>query len=146
MTQIGKLTVHDARLLAKALRARGVLIIAFDDDNYAAASFGKKKRDCEDMAALSDSITDAIEHEIFTTWSKRNAGGRVVSPSRKLPCVIGAHCAEHGFIHGAEAEELRSKIEKALPDIRRDDRAVLQRVLDDVDARDSLAWLETKGK
>lgn len=144
MSQIGKIKVEDARRLAKQLRARGLIVIAFDDDNYASASYGKSKRDCTDMAGLADAITDAIEHEVFTAWSKRNAGGKTITPPRKLPCVIGRYCSEHGYIHGAEAEELRSKIEKALPDIRRDDRVLLQRILDDVDARDSLAWLEAK--
>jgi len=61
-------------------------------------------------------------------------------------------CHEHGFQHGAEAEELRAGIEKI---IKRFDEAVdtddlmaikdkLQRLLDRVDARDSLAYLEAK--
>lgn len=63
------------------------------------------------------------------------------------PCIIGEYCDEHGFIHGAEAEELRSRISRLVdeigddssPDIIHDE---LQEILDDVDARDSLAWLE----
>lgn len=52
-------------------------------------------------------------------------------------CIIGEYCHRHGFIHGAEAEELRSRLESLpeLPD-------AVRRVLEDVDARDSLAWRE----
>jgi len=62
------------------------------------------------------------------------------------PCSVYGHpCHEHGFIHGAEAEELREGIEKLIGEGR---EAVtgreLQRLLDRVDARDSLAYLEAK--
>jgi hypothetical protein len=52
-------------------------------------------------------------------------------------CVIGRYCSRHGFIHGAEAEELRARLE-ALKD------ATVNAVLEDVDARDSLAYVETE--
>ncbi len=62
-------------------------------------------------------------------------------------------CMEHNFVHGAEAEELREGIEKIRGSIARnyDDDFILMTVLrqlDDlverVDARDSLAFLEAK--
>lgn len=61
-------------------------------------------------------------------------------------------CHEHGFQHGAEAEELRSGIEAIIKylDGERDTddlltiQGRLQRLLDRVDARDSLAYLEAK--
>lgn len=80
-----------------------------------------------------------------------------------LPCVIGVYCHKHGFIHGAEAEELRERIEKLVSEYReakRDAEAdcphdiapvgiihenairALSGILDTVDARDSVAWLE----
>lgn len=73
-------------------------------------------------------------------------------------CTVFTHgCPEHGFIHGGEAEELRSGIEAIIAEI--DDgededslgrlRAIgsglkhdLQRLLDKTDARDSLAFGE----
>jgi hypothetical protein len=57
-------------------------------------------------------------------------------------------CPDHGFQHGAEAEELRAGLERILEGARFAghknipiDR--LQRLLDRVDARDSLAFLES---
>lgn len=63
-----------------------------------------------------------------------------------MACVIGKRCAKHmDSVHGHEAEELRSGIEKI---IESGDVTVyeLQRLLDDTDARDSLAFLENKPK
>lgn len=50
-------------------------------------------------------------------------------------CVIGEYCSEHGFIHGAEAEELRDRLAKL-------NSAKVNAILDDVDARDSCAYLD----
>lgn len=53
----------------------------------------------------------------------------------KRGCVIGAFCPRHGWVHGAEAEELRERLGAlGIP--------AVDRVLDEVDARDSLAYLE----
>lgn len=57
-------------------------------------------------------------------------------------------CPEHGFIHGKEAEELRKGIENIIRkgEWRQNTHDVLcslQKLLDTVDARDSLAWLES---
>jgi hypothetical protein len=57
-------------------------------------------------------------------------------------CVIGEYCRRHQFVHGSEAEELRSKIEAILEAGAVSDQR-LRDLLDEVDARDSLALLET---
>jgi hypothetical protein len=76
-------------------------------------------------------------------------------------CVIGKFCSEHGFVHGEEAENLRHEIENtigagferhvadgtvsprdAVDSALRGVEGVLQEILDRVDARDSLAFLE----
>lgn len=68
------------------------------------------------------------------------------------PCVIGVYCSRHGFYHGAEAEELREKIERELPDSEGYDdpdsalARAIRRVLERVDARDSLAWCEFRAR
>ena len=60
--------------------------------------------------------------------------------SRDGECQItGRHCMEHGFTHGEEAEELRVAIEEA------EDLDELKAKLDDIDARDSLAFLDARG-
>ena len=63
-------------------------------------------------------------------------------PARE-PCVFGRVCSRHGFIHGAEAEQLREEFDKLTQrfEIKGDE---IQRVLDKVDARDSIAWREDR--
>ena len=57
-----------------------------------------------------------------------------------------AACPTHKYIHGAEAEELRSEIEKLIAGVPRDVCAeALQELLDRVDARDSCAFAEAFG-
>lgn len=64
-------------------------------------------------------------------------------------CIIGRFCEEHGFVHGAEAEQLRKAIEE-FRDQLVDDTDIdeiesgLTALLDRVDARDSLAFVEVK--
>lgn len=57
-----------------------------------------------------------------------------------------AYCQKHGFHHGAEATELRERIEKAIADADGDavSASRLEYILGDVDARDSLAYEESK--
>ena len=61
--------------------------------------------------------------------------------------VYAAPCPDHGFIHGAEAEELRSGIERLCAKY---DKKVpifeLEELIQSVDARDSLAYLEANRK
>ena len=66
------------------------------------------------------------------------------------PCpLVNRRCEEHEFIHGAEAEELRSGIEKVIGLANHGldyDELVgeLRNLLDKVDARDSLAFVEKR--
>lgn len=59
----------------------------------------------------------------------------------KRQCIFGEYCSLHGFIHGAEAEELRSRLE-ALIEEETIDAVAIQAILNDVDARDAVAYLE----
>ncbi len=65
------------------------------------------------------------------------------------PCVIGKYCKEHQFVHGAEAEQLRASVEHFRDQLDNADfgdldgiRGGLTALLDQVDARDSLAFVE----
>jgi hypothetical protein len=68
-------------------------------------------------------------------------------------CPLLDHpCREHDFIHGKEAEELREGLKKLIDLARYDADELgvsiisLQDLLDSVDARDSLAWLEASDR
>jgi len=59
--------------------------------------------------------------------------------------IYGVRCSEHGFVHGAEAEELRSGLEALIAENKtRFSIGRLRNLLDKVDARDSLAYLEAQ--
>ena len=75
-----------------------------------------------------------------------HAETRAVLP--EPPCVLGQYCRRHGFVHGAEAEELRQRIERAIEGTqgRTVTISALRHILDDVDARDSLAYLEVEAE
>lgn len=89
-----------------------------------------------------------------------DASGYICSRCQKaLEKLIGGcrvranHCDEHGYVHGAEAEELRAGLEKALSNLgtdccRHDDdlASEIRNLLDYVDARDSLAYCEAMAK
>jgi hypothetical protein len=63
-----------------------------------------------------------------------------------MTCVMGKPCKEHdGVVHGAEAEELRAGLEKLVAEGFVTERAVTS-LLDSIDARDSLAFLEAQRK
>jgi hypothetical protein len=63
-----------------------------------------------------------------------------------MKCIIGVYCRKHNFVHGAEAEELRQRLGELLNVGSETQHHTLQDVLDDVDARDSLAYLEANGQ
>lgn len=65
--------------------------------------------------------------------------------------VLTSYCLAHGFNHGAEAEELREGIEKIVAEFEDDKktlrlRRALKGLLEKVDARDSVAFLEAQRK
>lgn len=66
----------------------------------------------------------------------------------KRTCLVySTSCAEHGFFHGAEATELREGIEHILTRegmTRHELRTALFYLIDKIDARDSLARLESQ--
>lgn len=66
-------------------------------------------------------------------------------PAPPAQCVIGEYCHTHGFSHGAEAEELRERFETLAADENTPSfqRRRVRRILDDVDARDSAAFVST---
>ncbi len=83
-------------------------------------------------------VTDIRDKEVEITEIKGTT-------SEKPQCkCYSSHCAEHGFFHGAEAEELREKFENLIKNKNKISANQIQKILDSVDARDSLAYLEFK--
>lgn len=95
-------------------------------------------------AALEDAGASAEEDEPTSARAIRFMDELRAKLERRGCDVYSEPCPKHGFIHGAEAEELREGIEK-LTKIHGDVPVwQLERLLDQVDARDSLAYVEAK--
>lgn len=113
----------------------------------------------EEMLGEASAIeADALDGDRLNGISPRRGVGlrriaamlRQAAAEEQGKCAMGVYCREHNFIHGGEAEELRERIEKAIDDARvynedGDSVAsdVLQSILDDVDARDSVTVAAT---
>lgn len=91
----------------------------------------------------------------------RELSERLSGMEREERCLVyEGYCPAHGFIHGAEAEELRVGVEKIASRLDSEDGGsrwgmdvdaankdlakTLLKLLADVDARDSVAYLEAK--
>ena len=63
------------------------------------------------------------------------------------PCILGKYCDDHKFVHGSESEELRSALELLLQKhLLQIPAYTIQRLLDRIDAKDSLAYLSFKNR
>ena len=122
--------LHLAVALASIEQARTILLWLYELDDA-----GR----CADrlQGEAAPKLTQAVVSVAEAVRALRGVGAKRPAP----PCIIGEYCGRHGFIHGAEAEELRHRIEQHIADSG-DALGALQGVLDSVDARDSAAWLE----
>lgn len=89
------------------------------------------------LAASERDLRDAGKDLTRAAETEAELTDRLATARKALEaaCVFGRYCKRHDFIHGAEADELREKLAKTR-------NMVVMRVLDKVDARDSLAWRE----
>jgi hypothetical protein len=106
------------------------------------------------VPALSSDDRAEVLAEILPMVARRLS---IAQGSGKMTCpVLALPCSVHGFLHGAEAEELRCGVEQLLresasgPGDAQHDlaelRLGLQLLLDHVNARDSLAYLEARDR
>lgn len=101
-----------------------------------------------DVRRLNAAGAAAISDLMATLGLTKDAtDGPVAGARAAAECVLGRYCARHGFIHGYEAEELRSGVEKLISGCTSSGydgvpSDSLRALLDRVDARDSLAYQE----
>lgn len=118
----------------------------FQSDKYPTCPRGKVPLSCKDPMAQDllwayaqrrREVDEEFADDLETALIK--AGYR----DRSVPCVIGRPCARHyGEVHGKEAEELRDGVQRIIDADPDEARVRLIQLLDHVDARDSLAFLE----
>lgn len=103
----------------------------------------------EKLDSLAARIHDNYEDRRFESGPSTEQMAQVLREEGATGrCNFGLPCPEHhGAVHGKEAEELRTGIEKLLAENSYQiQRTELFALLDRVDARDSLAYLETQDK
>jgi len=54
-------TISDVRAIGRRLMADGAVLLVFDRRRYAAASWGRTRAECADMAAFVDRLAAALE-------------------------------------------------------------------------------------
>jgi hypothetical protein len=130
----------DAYQIGRAARDAEVADLADRADRYRTAL--QRFANAHLLSAEDELDLDAVVEE----------AGKALGERAVNACPVrGVACADHGFVHGEEAEELRAGIERLASEHRGgagkrvtalcDD---LLDLLDEVDARDSLAFREGK--
>ena len=66
-------TVHQAHAICDSVKARGVIVLAFSDDNVAGASYGETKAECKQIAFTLDEIIEAIQEGQIPIWATRES-------------------------------------------------------------------------
>lgn len=61
-------TVYQARALCDSLKARGVIVLAFDEDAVRGSSYGETKHECKQIAYTLDQIVEALESGHLPVW------------------------------------------------------------------------------
>lgn len=64
-------TIKQARTICDALKARGVIVIAFSGDNFAGASYGETRGECKQIGHALDQIVNAINAGKISVWAER---------------------------------------------------------------------------
>ncbi|HWQ54850.1 MAG TPA: hypothetical protein VN442_14280 [Bryobacteraceae bacterium] len=64
-------TITQARRICEALKARGVIILAFTEDNFAGASYGETKGECGQLGRVLDKIASLMGSGFVRVWDAR---------------------------------------------------------------------------
>lgn len=66
-----RLSITEARKICESLGARGVIVIAFSEDDMAGTSYGATRAECADLGMTLEAIMDEIETEDISVWRRR---------------------------------------------------------------------------
>ena len=61
-------TISQARAICDAVKARGVIVLAFSKDNVAGASYGETKAECKQLARVMDDMILSIQMGDIQVW------------------------------------------------------------------------------
>ena len=64
-------TVRQTHAICDSLNARGVIVLAFSEDNVAGASYGETKCECKQLAYTMDRIIADIQEGRIPVWPEK---------------------------------------------------------------------------
>lgn len=64
-------TISEAKRICERIGARGVIVLAFDEERFTGASYGETKHECRQVGRLMDRILREIEEERIEVWDDR---------------------------------------------------------------------------
>ena len=66
-------TISQARAICDAVKARGVIVLAFSEGNVAGASYGETKRECGQLGYTLDVIMESVLNGYIPVWATRES-------------------------------------------------------------------------
>ena len=67
-----EVTIKDAEALCAKLKARGVIVLVFHENDFEGASYGETKRECGRLARVLEQISKMIERGKLDFWKEDN--------------------------------------------------------------------------
>lgn len=61
-------TITQAKKICEELRARGVIVLAFDEDDFQGVSYGETRAECSQLGQTMDAICDEISAGRIGVW------------------------------------------------------------------------------
>ena len=78
-------TVSQAHAICEAVRARGVIVLAFDEDQVFGASYADTKIECKQLGHALDEIVEAIENCKIHVWQIGDTEAAIEEQNRMTP-------------------------------------------------------------
>lgn len=69
--EVKRLSITEARKICESLGARGVIVIAFSEDDMAGTSYGATQAECADLGQTLEAIIAKIETGAIPVWRRR---------------------------------------------------------------------------
>ena len=85
-------TVHQAHGIRDLLKCRGVIILAFTEDDYAGSSYGETTAECKQMAYTLDSIVADIESGRTPVWATAESVAAMNREAIRRGIEDGSYC------------------------------------------------------
>jgi hypothetical protein len=77
-------TVHQAHAICEAVKARGVIVLAFSEDQVFGASYADTKIECKQLGHTLDEIVEAIESCKIHVWQIGDTESAIEEQNRMI--------------------------------------------------------------